>query len=407
MSSQSATSATPSALDFEMFDFDNHYYESVDAFTRYAPRELGGRGVQWAKVNGKDRLLVGGKVNNYVVRPGFDPVAKPGILHDWYRGNPLKQTIREAFGELEPIRAEYRDRDARLAVMDAQGLAKIMLFPTLGVGLEAVMADDPDATHDVFHAFNRWLDDDWGFAYQDRIHAVPYIPMLDPVRAVAELKWALDTGAKAVNIRNAPVPIAGGLFRSPTDSAYDDFWRLAEESRVLVCTHAGSDGYDPLVHMWEPGEEHSLFRSPLRNVLLKGRAVSDFYGALVCHKIFERFDGLRLVSVENGASWIPGLLHRLADAHSRNPGYFDEDPVVSFNRHVWVTPFWEDDVESLKSEVPVEQIVFGSDWPHAEGTVRPVDFVADSLSWADEKTLRLVMRENALGLLNDTSSTQA
>jgi predicted TIM-barrel fold metal-dependent hydrolase len=403
MPTQPGLSGADGMLDFGLFDFDNHYYEATDAFTRYAPKALGGRGIQWVRIGDRDRILVGGRLNSYVVRPTFDPVSKPGALYDWYRGNPRRQSIREAFGELEPIRPEDRDRDARLDVMDVQGLDGAMLFPTLGVGIEAALAHDPEAAHESFHAFNRWLEEDWGFAYKDRIFAVPYVPFLEPDRALAELEWALEHGARAVNIRNAPVPVPGG-YRSPADTAYDPFWRLAEESGVLVSTHAGSESYDPLVNMWEPGEEHSLFRSPLRNVLLKARAVTDFYGALVCQLLFERFDGLRMVSVENGASWIPDLLHRLADAHSRNPGYFGQDPVESFHRHVSVTPFWEDDVETLLEDIPVDRLLFGSDWPHAEGTVTPADFAAESLAWASDDIVRHIMRDNGLALVGHGSS---
>jgi fatty-acyl-CoA synthase len=32
-------------IDFKLFDFDSHYYESRDVFTRYADRRLGSRGV--------------------------------------------------------------------------------------------------------------------------------------------------------------------------------------------------------------------------------------------------------------------------------------------------------------------------------------------------------------------------
>ena len=68
-------------------------------------------------------------------------------------------------------RPEYRDRDARLARMDAQGLDGCFLFPTLGVGIEEALAHDVDALYASFRAFNRWLEDDWGYAYQDRIFA--------------------------------------------------------------------------------------------------------------------------------------------------------------------------------------------------------------------------------------------
>ena len=59
-----------------------------------------------------------------------------------------------------------------------------------------------------------------------------------------------------------------GGYRSPFDPVYDPFWGLAEETGVVVATHAGLDGYDALVQMWEPGSgESSLFRSPLRNIV--------------------------------------------------------------------------------------------------------------------------------------------
>ena len=97
----------------QIFDFDNHYYESTDAFTRYQDKSMRSRGVRWAEIDGRQRMLVGGTLNAYIANPTFDPVAKPGSLWDWYRGNPAQQTIVEAFGELDPIRPEYRDRDAR------------------------------------------------------------------------------------------------------------------------------------------------------------------------------------------------------------------------------------------------------------------------------------------------------
>lgn len=386
-------------FDPPIVDFDNHYYEPEDAFTRYQSRSFRSRGIRWAEIDGRHRLLVGGRLDSYVANPTFDPVAKPGSLFDWYRGNPNKQKIVEAFGELEPIRPEYRERAARLAVMDDQQVSATLLFPTLGVGIEEALRDDPGAATEAFRAFNLWLEEDWGFAYEGRIYGVPYLQLLDPGAATAELRSVLDRGAVVVNVRNAPVPVPGG-YRSPFDPLYDGFWGLAAESGVVVATHAGNDGYDALIGMWEQdGAESSLFRSPLRGVVTKGRAVSDFYAAAICHRIFERFPGLRLASVENGASWIPELLHRLRDAANRNPGYFAHDPVETFGEHVWVTPFWEDDVKALLGQVRADRLLLGSDWPHAEGTRQPLDFVEEALAGLPPDEVALVARENATQLL--------
>jgi predicted TIM-barrel fold metal-dependent hydrolase len=382
-----------------IFDFDNHYYEAEDAFTRYQDKRLRSRGVRWAEIDGRRRLVIGGRVNAYVANPTFDPVAKPGSLFEWYRGNPEQKTIVEAFGELEPIRPEYRDPAARLAVMDSQEVGATLLFPTLGVGVEDALRDDPEAAAEAFHAFNLWLEEDWGYGYEGRIFAVPYIQMLDPEAAADELRAVLDRGAIVVNVRNAPVPVPGG-HRSPFDPVYDPFWGLVAESRVVVATHAGNDGYDALIQMWEPGgAESSLFRSPLRNVVTKNRAVSDFYATAVCHRIFERFPGLRLASVENGASWIPDLLHRLDDAANRNPGYFAQHPSETFGEHVWATPFWEDDVPSIAGEFRTDRLLLGSDWPHAEGTREPLEFVTDTLAGLPADEVRRIARDNAVALL--------
>jgi predicted TIM-barrel fold metal-dependent hydrolase len=387
------------ASDPWIFDFDNHYYEAQDAFTRYQDRSLRNRGIRWADVDGRRRLLVGGTINSYIANPVFDPVAKPGALYEWYRGNPHRHQLKDAFGELEPIRPAYRDRDARLVAMDEQGLAGTLLFPTLGVGIEDALKTDPEACAKAFTAFNRWLDDDWGYAYRGRIFAVPYITLLDPVSAEAELRRVLDAGAVAVNLRNAPVPIPGG-YRSPFDPVYDPFWGLAAEAGVTVATHAGVEGYDAIVQMWEPGDgESSLFRSPLRGIVTKGRAVADFFGAAICHRIFERFPTLRLASVENGASWAPELLHRLDDAANRNPGYFPNHPREVFGEHIWITPFWEDHVDELLAHVRVDRLLLGSDWPHAEGVRQPADFVSESLAGVPEDAVRRIARDNALDVL--------
>ena len=287
--------------------------------------------------------------------------------------------------------------------MDEQGLVGALMFPTLGVGIEDALKDDPEAAARVFHAFNRWLDDDWGYRYQDRLFAVPYVPMLDPAAAASELRTCSTPAPSWCNVRNGPVPVQGG-YRSPFDRVYDPFWALAAEAGVVVA--------DPLRPRWlrhprpDVGarrRESSLFRSPLRGVVTKGRAVNDFFGAALCHLVFERFPGVRMAVVENGAGWAPEMLHRLDDAANRNPGYFDEHPRDVFGEHVWVTPFWEDDVPALPHDVRVDRLLLGSDWPHAEGTRQPIDFVTESLAGLPEAAVRRIGRENALEVLGDRS----
>ena len=185
---------TRAPLEHPVFDADNHYYEALDAFTRHLDPSLGPRAVQWAEIDGRKYHLVAGRVSHAVTNPTFDPIAKPGVLHDFLRGRLDGRTPSELLRQRESIPAHYRDPDARLEVMDEQGLEGVWLFPTLGILYEELLKHDVPALTATFRAFNRWLDEDWGVAYRERIFGAPYISLADVDWAVEELEWRFSAG---------------------------------------------------------------------------------------------------------------------------------------------------------------------------------------------------------------------
>jgi hypothetical protein len=178
--------------DGPLFDCDNHYYEAKDAFTRHVPRKMQRRCVQWVEMDGKHRHLVAGKLNHAVGNPTFNPISKPGVLREYYRGNPEGKTFYELIrSKLEPMPPEYMDRDARVARVEAQGLEGVWLFPTAGVLYEQAMSNDIEALCVLTGGFNRWLDEDWGLEYKCKLFAAPYLTLADVEWACRELEWAL------------------------------------------------------------------------------------------------------------------------------------------------------------------------------------------------------------------------
>src|SRR5665647_1641351 len=111
---------------------------------------------------------------------------------------------------------EWFNRDARLKCMDDQGIQAAWLFPSHGVCIEGPMQPDVEASMHIIGAFNRWLDDDWGFAYQDRIFAAPLLTLSDLDFALSQLEWALSRGARVITVRNGPAYTRDGM-RSPAD----------------------------------------------------------------------------------------------------------------------------------------------------------------------------------------------
>ena len=68
---------------------------------------------------------------------------------------------------------EFTDRSARLRLLDEQGIEAAIMLPSLGVGLEHFMMHNPGQLDANLRAFNRWLDEDWGLNFQNRIFSPP------------------------------------------------------------------------------------------------------------------------------------------------------------------------------------------------------------------------------------------
>jgi hypothetical protein len=383
-------------LGFTAFDVDNHYYEAEDAFTRHIEPAMRRRAMQWAEIDGRKRLLVGGKVNRFIPNPTFDPVARPGVLDQYFRAKESASDIREAFGALEPIDPAYRNRDARLARMDQQGLAATFLFPTLGVGMESALEDDRPAMLAAFRAFNRWLEDDWGLNYRERLFTAPYISLADVDWALEELDWALGLDARVVVMRASSVVADVGR-RSLGDRSHDPFWQRLNDAGITLAIHSGDAGYGFMLEYWGQDAEFEAFRyAPLKS-LLTYSPISDAVASLIAEQVFARFPNLRLATIESGSEWVAPLFKKLKKAYGQHRYAFTEDPIETFRRHVWVSPYYEDDLLELRSMIGADHILFGSDYPHAEGLADPVSFVHDLAGFSDEE-IRSIMRDNGFGL---------
>ena len=395
------------AVAMRLFDADNHYWEASDAFTRYRDPAFTERGLQVKEVGGVLRYVLEGEVFKGLPGPGdIHPRPSPGSFMDYFSGKLSAKDFAVSFNVAPSEHPEWYDRDARLAVMDQQGVEAAWLFPSQGVVLETPMLDkDVDAAIEVCRAFNRWIEDQWGFSYRDRIFGVPYLNMSDPAALVGELTWCLDHGARVVAIRHGAAFTRDGL-RSPADPLFDGFWALAQEAKVVVSSHDGADGTyadlpaylakvwgdSPALHPVGGDNMRMMGGGSVIGSLLKNRIVHDFAYILVAHRLFERFPHFRLAYIENGCAWVPGLLQQLE--HLGHGGEYATSPRDAFIEHCWVAPFVEESVDELARHLPVERILFGSDWPHGEGFPQPRDFLDNVASLSVEDQQR-IMYQNA------------
>ena len=380
-----------SELGFVPFDCDNHYYEAMDAFTRHLDPKLGPRCVQWCQINGRSYQVIGGVVSRAVTNPTFDPISPAGAMHDYFRGNPDGKHPLEFLTQREPIRPEYRNRDARVATLTDHGLSAIWLFPTLGMLYEEVLRNDPEAVCLTFSAFNRWLEEDWGFAYQNKIFAAPYISLADVNWACAELEWALDKGARVIVMRPAaPNTITGA--RSPFDESFDPFWARVNEAGITTVIHAGDSGYSSNGYADDAFSARfgGGWKPSIRSFAIE-RAAADFVITSVFEKLFDRFPRIRMASVENGSDYLADTMKKLGSTHYKMPGYFSQHPVETLRQNWWINPFWEDDVHQIVELMGSDRVIFGSDWPHIEGMPRPLDYLPELKAFDDADRQRIML----------------
>jgi predicted TIM-barrel fold metal-dependent hydrolase len=383
---------------FPTFDADNHYYEATDAFTRYLAPAMRKRCMQWAEIEGKQRLLVAGRINRYIPNPTFDPVSKPGTLVEYFRAKEAVTDMRAAFGVLEPIasRPEYRDREKRLELMDKQNIEACFMLPTLGVGMESALEDDPEAFTAAFTAFNRWLNEDWGFSYKNRIFAAPYVSLADPDWAIRELDYAISQNARVVLMRCGP-PAPRKEYLSLGHPLHEPFWKRLNESGLALVFHGSEASYKDYEKLWGLTDDSEVFKMPLLKRLLSASAIRDTIASLFADGVLDRHANIRVATIETGADWVEPLLKKLKSANIMAAGEFASDPVKLFKERIWVTPFFEDDVKALVETLGPDHVLFGSDFPHAEGLPEPTDFVEECRDLS-ETDIRKIMRENAWSL---------
>jgi predicted TIM-barrel fold metal-dependent hydrolase len=171
---------------------------------------------------------------------------------------------------------------------------------------------------------------------------------------------------------SAPVTTDGRV--SPFDTRFDGFWSLVNDAGITVVLHAGDagissnglavDGFAAAFKgSWKPSIKSFHIEQAIRDWLL----------TLVFENHLARFPNLRIASVENGAEYLGDLFKKLRSQANKTPGYFADDPVDIFRRHVWINPFWEDDVEEVVELMGADRVLFGSDWPHIEAPPEPLD----------------------------------
>ena len=384
-------------------DADNHFYEPDDCFTRHIEAPFKKR-TAWIDRTGKgpSRMYVGDERCHFFSVGAGDSIGGPGIMKAFLRG----ETEDGGSPSLSPIDGlavpEFTQRNARLAKLDEQYVKRCLMLPTMGVGIEPQLREHPDVLYPSLRAYNRWVEDDWGYGTDGRIYGAALLSLCDLDEALRELDRLLKLGARFVILTAGP--FSG---RSPGDPYFDPFWARCEEASVNVVYHIGRTPFSEMYNTpWglrphPPSHRHSLMEYVLS---FTDRPITDTLTALIADNVFGRFPKLKILSIEYGSRWVEPLLWKLdhiTRLYSKDMWRFGAPPMKpsdTFRANVWVSPFFEDDVAALAHTIGAGHVLNGSDYPHPEGLLWPREF-ADELEGMSDDDVHRIMKGNFEELL--------
>lgn len=392
-------------LPYLITDFDQHSYETPDAFTRFMPKNKLHTAVRPIQAPGFDRKVL--LANDRIVtalEADLDQAYVPGSLVEMLKQR-ASGNASDAERFFEPIQEEYLDKNKRILQLQEQQIEKAIMYPG-GWGLLAeAYLDDTEVLYDNIRAFNRWINEDWGFAFEDTIYAPAMMSMRDLELACAELDRVLDEGARFILL-----PAGPAYGRSPGDPYFDPFWARINEAKAIVSYHISEFYYQTNVATdwgWKLGPPFQFSAWQWQNTYGE-RPITDTLSALIFDNLFGRYPNIKVLVSEFGAEWIPHFIRHMDKSRGMARlgrwlgGPLTERPSTIFKKHIRVVPYPEDDTVGLADRIgTIEPLLMGSDWPHAEGLREPADFYAKVEGLGEERR-KTFLRDNGLALINGT-----
>ncbi len=262
----------------------------------------------------------------------------------------------------------HYEMSARLCDMNSDGVAAEVIFhgsapfepiPFMATSI-GIPIDNLEHSAVGQRMYNEWLAE-FCADEPERHVGLAQLPMWDIEASMAEVKWARTAGLRGVNF-----PQVRSEITPYEDPAWDGFWSLCEDLEMPLANHGGGGASTPLttgpmaLHIYS-AESNALSRiSPVVRFVFGG--------------IFERHPKLKLIQTEQVGAWYGQVLgeldsrwvafrHQIGDLVPRLPSdYCRENYFVgaSFqSRH---------EAETAIREGYVENMMWGSDYPHPEGT---------------------------------------
>jgi predicted TIM-barrel fold metal-dependent hydrolase len=270
-----------------------------------------------------------------------------------------KGATGETIAEMSHRPPGSRDINLRLKDLDEEGVWAEVMYQS--IGLWSSLIEDPRLIREAARVENDWLASEIQAVAPDRLVPAALMPMLHVDDAVAELQHAADVGLHLVSLPTGHPPSTEDY----NHQSWDALWAAADEAGMVVAFHIGTDG----------GDQAAKFRG-------RGGAILNYvettYGGqyaamkLVTAGVFERHPNLKVLISEGGATWVPFIGDRMNEAY-RQHGMFVRPQLAKLPKeylysNVYASFQHDETAPAALWAMGYQNVMFGSDYPHLEGT---------------------------------------
>jgi len=374
-------------------DADAHIMEPPDLFTEYADPDVRDRVAELTVGFRQPDHHDGEEIVEHFRRKHQDP--------DFRRDDADQIWLRKNFEATGSFIAEDRP-----AALDMLGVASQLVFNTFtNKTLQRVEHDDDqDLAYGLARAHNRAIVD--FCAVDARLLPTGYVPLADFERSAAFAGEALEMGCKALLVASA-----SPRRHSPSHVGLDRVWAQAQDAGIPIVFHVGGGGrlVDPMIfeNGLPPVPDFHGGDGNFRSVdyIAIQYPVMQALGTLIIDGVLDRFPALRFGVIEQGGTWLPGLMRTLdsaADAFRKNEERLQQlelRPSEYISRQVRVTPYPHEDAGWIIEQSGEEICMFSSDYPHVEGGRNPLGRFERSLARLPERAKQRFYCDNFVDLM--------
>jgi len=364
-----------------IIDADSHFMEPLDLWQRYIEPKYRARALRFEPRPDSNRYMILTEGNK---RARFNVEDFLGVIVGY--GQKEQGTGLGSFDFSEIFSHALEDMRKRMQFLDDEGIECQFIYPSLGLLWEGLI-EDPELAAAHCRAYNSWALEVCA-GYRERLYPVGHISLRNPPEAVRELERLAKEGVRAVFI--GALPVYGKSFGSPD---FDPVWAAAQELDLAVGIHL-------VVHPAYLGNQWYMDRNPgfmfvSMNVIQDPRMALT---TMVYDGVFERFPRLRVATVESASGWVAEWLDRFDYRY----GYMGHTTQMRrpaseyFARNIWISADPEERTLPYMVELLGDHKFFiGSDYPHAEGFVRPVEKARTALARLPEASINKILGDNA------------